>query len=44
MRAAAEIGEVALRVERDRALGGADELDLVRLALGLEPRASLVGA
>ena len=32
-----------LRVQRDRALGGVDELDLVRLALGLEPRAGLVG-
>ena len=41
VRAAAEVGEVALRVERDRALGGVDELDLVRLALLLEaPRAS----
>ena len=43
VRAAAEVGEVALRIERDRALGGVDELDLVRLALGLEPRAGLVG-
>ena len=40
---AAEVGEVALRIERDGALGGIDELDLVRLALGLEPRAGLVG-
>ena len=40
---AAEVGEVALRIERDRALGGIDELDLVRLALGLEPGAGLVG-
>src|SRR6266568_8284298 len=31
MRAAAEIGEVALRVERDRAFRGVDELHLVRL-------------
>ena len=38
VRAAAEVGEVALRVERDVALGGVDELDLVRLALGLEAR------
>ncbi len=36
MRAAAEVGEVALRVERDVALGGVDQLDLVRLVLGLE--------
>ena len=43
VRAAAEVGEVALRIERDRALGGIDELDLVRLALGLEPGAGLVG-
>ena len=43
VRAAAEVGEVALRVERDGALGGVDELDLVRLALGLEAAARLVG-
>ena len=43
VRAAAEVGEVALRVERDRALGGVDELDLVRLALGREALAGLVG-
>ena len=42
MRAAAEIGEVALGVKRDLALGGLDELDLVRLALGLEARPRLV--
>ncbi len=33
VRAAAEVGEVALRVERDLALGRVDELDLVVLAL-----------
>ena len=43
VRAAAEVGEVALGVERDRALGGVDELDLVLLALGREPRPRLVG-
>ena len=42
VRAAAEIGEVTLRVERDVALGGVDELDLVRLALGGEARLRLV--
>ena len=31
VRAAAEVGEVALRVERDLALGAVDELGLVRL-------------
>ena len=36
MRTAAEVGELALRVERDVALGRVDELDLVALALGLE--------
>ena len=36
VRAAAEVGEVALRVERDRAVGVLRELDLVRLTLGLE--------
>ena len=35
---AAEIGEVALGVKRDLALSRLDELDLVRLALGLEAR------
>ena len=53
MRAAAEVGEVALRVEGDRPLGRADQLDLVRLAFlprsggGLPrrkpPRASTAG-
>src|SRR4029077_15390713 len=43
MRAAAEVGEVTLRVERDRPLGRVDELDLVRLVLPREPRARLVG-
>ena len=42
VRAAAEVGEVALGVERDVALGRVDELDLVRLALGLEALARLV--
>ena len=42
MRPAAEVGEVALRVERDVALGGVDELDLVVLALGLEALPRLV--
>ena len=36
VRAAAEVGELALRVQRDLALGRVDELDLVALALGLE--------
>ena len=44
VRAAAEIGEVALRVERDVALRGVDQLDLVRLSLGLEPRAGGVAS
>ena len=44
VRAAAEVGEVALRVERDRPLGGVDELDLVRLVLLLEAPARLVAA
>ncbi len=43
VRPAAEVGELALRVERDVALGGVDELDLVRLALGLEAALGLVG-
>ncbi len=43
VRAAAEVREVALRIQRDGALSGVDELDLVRLVLGLEPRAGLVG-
>src|SRR5439155_24196604 len=33
VRAAAEVGEVPLRIEGDRPLGRADELDLVRLPL-----------
>src|SRR5918912_1303060 len=33
VRPAAEVGEVALRVEGDRVVGRVDELDLVRLAL-----------
>src|SRR5437764_2040231 len=36
MRPPAEVGEVALRVEGDVAVGGIDELDLVGLVLGLE--------
>ena len=44
VRAAAEIGEVALRVEGDRALGGVDQLDLVRLVLLLEVALCLLGA
>src|SRR5829696_8178363 len=44
VRAAAEIGEVALRVEGDVALGGIDELDLVPLTLGLEALPRLVAA
>src|SRR5437899_3844551 len=42
MRPAAEIGEVTLRVEGDVAVGGVDELDLVRLALGLETASRLL--
>src|SRR5712691_3746549 len=42
MRATAEVGEVALGIQRDVALGGADELDLVWLALLLEARLRLV--
>src|SRR2546423_10605097 len=37
VRPAAEVGELSLRVQRDRALGRSDELDLVRLVLILEP-------
>ena len=44
VRPAAEVGEVALRVERDVAVRGVDQLDLVRLALGLEARARLLAA
>ena len=42
MRTAAEIGEVALRVQRDVTLGGVDELELVRLVLRGESRARFV--
>src|SRR5919202_854576 len=42
VRAAAEVGEVALRVDRDRVVRGVDELDLVRLVVRLEPFARLV--
>jgi len=42
VRTAAEIGEIALRVERDRSLGLAHELDLVGLVLGQEALASLL--
>ena len=41
MRAAAEVGEVALRVERDLPVRRVDELDLVRLILLLEAGARL---
>ena len=44
VRAAAEVGEVALRVERDRLVRRVDELDLVRLVLLLEPGPRLVAA
>ena len=43
VRPAAEVGEVALGVERDVALGGVDELDLVRLVL-LEEALARLGA
>ena len=43
VRAAAEVGELALRVEGDVALGRVDELDLVALALGLEAPLRLLG-
>ncbi len=43
VRTAAEIGELALRVEGDVALGCVDELDLVRLPLRLEAALRLVG-
>ena len=43
VRAAAEVGEVALRVEGDRAVGGVDELDLVVLALLGEEALRLLG-
>ena len=47
VRAAAEVGElvravVRLGVERDLALGGVDELDLVGLAFGREALVGLV--
>ena len=42
VRPAAEVGEVALRVERDVPLGGVDELDLVRLVLRREAGARVV--
>ena len=42
VRAAAEVGELALRVQRDRPVGRFDELDLVGLALLLEPPSGLV--
>ena len=41
VRPAAEVGEVALGVERDVALGALDELDLVRLVLLEEALARL---
>ena len=44
VRAAAEIGEVALRVEGDRAFGGVDQLDLVGLVLLVEVALGLLGA
>jgi len=40
---AAEVGEVALRVEGDRPFGGVDELDLVGLALPGEEALRLLG-
>src|SRR5437879_13799089 len=43
MRAAAEVGEIALCVEGDLAVGRVDELNLVGLALGLEAEARLLG-
>src|SRR6266446_1547488 len=42
VRAAAEVRELAVRVQGDVTLRRVDELDLVRLALGLEPRLRLV--
>src|SRR5205807_8006636 len=42
MRPTAEVGEVALRVEGDLAVGAIDQLDLVGLALGLEASARLL--
>jgi hypothetical protein len=43
VRPAAEIGEVALRVEGDRTVGGVDELDLVPLSLLREHPLRLLG-
>ena len=43
VRATAEVGELTLGVERDRAFCGVDELDLVLLALGGEPLSRFVG-
>src|SRR5579862_1823751 len=43
VRTSAEVGEVALRVEADRAFGGVDELDLVRLVPALEAHARVLG-
>src|SRR4029453_13226769 len=43
VRTAAEVGELALRVERDRAVRRLDELDLVLLALVLEVPTGLLG-
>ena len=43
VRPAAEVGEAPWRVERDLALGGADELDLVRLAARPRSGRRLVG-
>src|SRR6476659_11490681 len=42
VRPAAEVGELALRIQRDVALGGVDELDLVGLTLRLEAPLRLV--
>ena len=38
VRAAAEVGEITLGIQRDVPFGGVDELDLVRLVLGGEAR------
>src|SRR5918992_3638547 len=43
VRTAAEIGEIALRVQRDRPVRGVDELDLVLLALIGEELLRLLG-
>src|SRR3954454_22718008 len=42
VRAPAEVGEIALRVEGDLAVGRVEELNLVRLALGFETAARLL--